>query len=90
MRPPLFHRIVIMGLFQEELPENYEDRFFDWLNEHGGEWRILVQEYHFEDFDFENGEVVVSIAGEDAHSGEKRRAVIYSDFHGKVREVEPW
>ena len=80
-----------MHVFQGyELSTKYEDRLYDWLNDAAGEYRILVNGYEFEDLDIKNKEVIVSVRGDDAHTDEKRRAIIYSDFHGEVLEVEPW
>jgi len=91
MAPEDFHKILILIIFEEDLFENeYERDFDDWLHDHAGKLRIIPIGHNIEDVDFKNKEVIIRVDGEDAKSGERKSCIIYSDFDGKVRDVEPW
>jgi hypothetical protein len=90
IQPILFHRIIVMHLFQEELEGEYEKRFFDWLDEAASEYRASIQDYKIENIDVEANSIIIRVAGEDLHSGESIRAFIFSNLDGREVKLEPW
>jgi hypothetical protein len=59
------------------------------LNAHASKLRIIPSEHEIEDIDLEAKEIIIRVDGEDAKSGVKKSCIIFSDFDGKVSEVEP-
>ena len=89
----LFHKLAFMMVFMGENfdpPVQYSDAWLDWLSEASGQMRCIGGDWQLQDIDFPNKEIVISYSGEDAHSGEPCRGIIYTNFDGEVREVEPW
>ena len=82
--------MIVFDLEGFDPPEPYFDQWEEWIDNATGSQRCISASWRIEEIYPKEKEIAISYEGEDAHDGRRCRGVIYSNFDGKVREVEPW